>query len=38
MEKDKVPLFKSWNRWYGFVIFFLVLLIIGFYLLTKYFS
>ena len=38
MEKDKVPLFKSWNQWYGFVIFFLVLLIIAFYGLTKYFS
>jgi hypothetical protein len=38
MEKDKVPLFKSWNQWYGFVILFLVVLIIGFYLLTNYFS
>lgn len=37
-QNDKVPFFKSWNQWYLFVIFFLVLLIVFFYLFTKYFS
>ena len=37
-KQNKVPFFKSWTSWYVFVILFLVLLIIAFYLLTKYFS
>ncbi len=37
-QPEKVPLFKSWNQWYAFVIVFLLLLIIFFYLFTKYFS
>jgi len=37
-EKDKVPLFKSWNYWYWLVIGFLVLLIVLFVFFTKYFS
>jgi hypothetical protein len=35
---DKIPLFKSWNQWYVFVIVFLVLLIVFFSLFTKAFS
>jgi hypothetical protein len=35
---EKVPLFKTWNRWYGFVVVFLVILIVFFYFFTKYFS
>lgn len=37
-EKDKTPLFKSWNQWYLAVILFLILLIILFYIFTKRFS
>ena len=37
-EKEKVPLFRTWNQWYWFVILFLVGLIVCFYLFTKYFS
>ncbi len=37
-EKEKIPLFKSWNHWYAFVIGFLILLILLFTLLTKHFS
>lgn len=37
-EKEKVPLFRTWNQWYGFVIGFLVALIVFFYLFTKFFS
>ncbi len=37
-NNDKVPLFRSWNQWYFFVIAFLVLLIILFSLFTKKFS
>lgn len=36
--KDYIPLFKSWNQWYLFVIGFLVVLIVLFYWLTKYFA
>lgn len=36
--QEKIPFFKSWNQWYGFVIFFLLLLIVLFYGFTKYFS
>lgn len=38
MSEDKVPVFKKWSHWYALVIGFLVLLIILFYLFTKYFS
>ena len=37
-NNDKIPLFKTWNRWYLFVIGFLVLLIILFSFFTKAFS
>lgn len=37
-ESEKVPLFRTWTQWYGFVIGFLVVLIVLFYLFTKYFS
>ena len=37
-NNDKIPLFKTWSRWYVFVIGFLVLLIILFSLFTKAFS
>jgi len=37
-QKDKIPLFKTWNQWYVFVVLFLVLLIFLFYRLTKHFS
>jgi hypothetical protein len=35
---DKVPLFKKWSHWYVLVIGFLSLLIVLFYLFTKYFA
>jgi glucose uptake protein GlcU len=38
MSEDKVPVFKKWSHWYALVIGFLALLIILFYLFTKYFS
>lgn len=37
-DSNKVPLFKSWNHWYVFVLVFLVLLIILFSIFTKAFS
>ena len=37
-QKNNIPLFKSWAQWYVFVILFLVVLIILFWLFTKYFS
>lgn len=37
-NNDKIPLFKSWNHWYFFVIACLVLLIILFSIFTKTFS
>jgi hypothetical protein len=37
-DDGKVPLFKTWMQWYIFVIAFLLLLIIAFWLFTKYFS
>lgn len=37
-EKEKVPLFKSWRRWYFFVIGVLLLLILLFNLFTNYFA
>jgi hypothetical protein len=37
-DNDKAPLFKNWNRWYFLVIAFLLLLILLFYLFTKYFG
>ncbi|MGE5107566.1 MAG: hypothetical protein ACM3H8_08480 [Sphingobacteriales bacterium] len=40
MEKhtDKSPFFKTWNRWYAFVLIVLVILIISFYFFTKRFA
>ncbi len=37
-KNDKVPLFSSWTHWYVVVILYLAVLIIAFYLLTKYFE
>jgi len=37
-EKNKIPLFSSWRRWYLFVIMALLLLIIFFVWFTKYFA
>lgn len=37
-SREKIPLFKSWTRWYVFVLAFLTLLIILFSLFTKTFS
>jgi len=37
-EKEKPPLFSSWDYWYWLVVFFLILLIILFYLLTQRFA
>lgn len=37
-NNDKVPLFKSWNQWYFFIVAFLILLIILFSIFTKTFS
>lgn len=37
-QKEKIPLFKSWTHWYVAVVLFLGLLIILFYLLTKFFA
>jgi len=37
-DPDKVPLFKSWQTWYGVVIVSLILLVTFFYVFTKYFE
>lgn len=37
-DKDKIPFFGTWNRWYFFVISVLVLMIIFFVWFTKYFA
>lgn len=37
-NKDKIPVFSSWLRWYFFVLLVLVLLIIFFAWFTKFFS
>ena len=37
-NNDKIPLFKTWNHWYVFVLAFLVVLIILFSLFTKAYS
>jgi hypothetical protein len=36
--KENIPFFKTWTQWYVFVILFLVVLIVVFWLFTKYFS
>ena len=36
--EEEVPLFKKWGYWYALVAGFLLLCILGFYFLTKYFS
>jgi len=35
---EQIPFFKTWKRWYWFVIGMLVLLIVFFAWFTKYFS
>ena len=37
-EDDKVPLFKTWNQWYVFLVVFLLILIFLFYWFTKFFA
>jgi hypothetical protein len=37
-NNDRIPLFKTWNQWYAFVIVVLVVLILVFYFFTKRFS
>lgn len=37
-EDDKVPLFKTWNQWYIFLVVFLLILIFLFYWFTKFFA
>ena len=37
-DSDKIPFFKTWTRWYVFVIAFLIVLIILFTLFTNKFS
>jgi hypothetical protein len=34
-KKEHIPLFKTWTYWYILVVFFLALLIVLFYLLTR---
>jgi len=38
IEKKNVPFLKKWNNVYAVVILFLIVLIILFYLFTKYFE
>lgn len=37
-KQDKIPLFKSWNAWYVFVLLVLAILIACFYFFTKRFA
>ncbi len=37
-NSDKPPLFKTWNRLYAFIISQWALLVLLFYLITKYFQ
>ncbi|MEJ7739540.1 MAG: hypothetical protein WKF97_19120 [Chitinophagaceae bacterium] len=37
-SNERIPLFRSWNHWYAFIIIFLVALIILFSFFTKYFA
>lgn len=37
-DNEKVPLFRSWNQWYVFVIALLIVFIMLFSLFTKTFS
>ena len=37
-QENKSPLFPKWSYWYALVIGFLLLLIVLFYFLTKYFA
>jgi hypothetical protein len=38
MQKEKIPLFRSWRQWYLLLIIVLTVLIIFFSWFTKYFS
>jgi hypothetical protein len=38
LVRRNIPFFKTWTQWYVFVILFLVVLIVVFWLFTKYFS
>lgn len=37
-EDERPPLFKSWGGWYGSVLLVLAVLILFFYLFTKYYA
>lgn len=37
-HNDRIPLFKTWTQWYGFVILFLIVLVLLFNWFTNYFS
>jgi len=38
VENEQIPLFKKWRYWYWLVIGFLLLLVVLFYLFTKFFA
>ncbi|WP_262711623.1 hypothetical protein [Niastella caeni] len=38
VENEQIPVFKKWRYWYWLVIGFLLLLVVLFYLFTKYFA
>jgi len=37
-NEERIPVFKKWSHWYAFVMGVLLVLIIFFFLFTKYFS
>jgi len=37
-QEDKIPVFKTWNAWYAFVLIFLFVLILLFKLFTNFFA
>jgi len=37
-EQEQIPVFKKWRHWYWLVIGFQLLLVVIFYLFTKYFA
>jgi len=38
VEKEQIPVFRKWRYWYWLLIGFLLLLVVLFYLFTKYFA
>jgi hypothetical protein len=37
-QEEKLPIFKSWAKWYTFMIVYLIMLIVFFYVFTKVFE